>query len=279
LSSILDALNKLEKEESRQDYPLTRARAGGNVFTSKVAIGIIGVVCICLGVIGFGAYYRRSPEKTPELLLEIVRPRVTSEAQETPQPETNVLEQKHPPAPLPKTPVPLPYRSPDPKTMATAATASRPEILSTDNKTETKPKTSEGGNNKVEIEAKQIPAVESTEDPMEEAVVDTAIQDPKPQVVTKAKDTPASIADVSKEALVREEKPLPMDRLEGVSFKIQAISWGETPQERLVVISNQVLREGDGIEGYRISRINPDDIVLRRGANAYRLDFGLKGKP
>jgi hypothetical protein len=256
LSSILDALNKLEKEESRQAYPLKRARAGGKVFTSKVAIGIIGIVCICLGAIGFAAYYRRSPEKKPEPLLEIARPTVTSEAQETQQSETGIIEKKRPLAALPIAPVSLPYKQ-----------------------TETKPKLSEDGNNEGEIEIEQIQAVESKEDAMDEAVVDTPIQDPKPQVVSGEQDTPASLADESKKALVQEEEPLPMDRLVGVSFKIQAISWGEAPQERLVVISNQVLREGDGIEGYRISRINPDDIVLRRGDNAYRLNFGLKGGP
>ena len=130
-----------------------------------------------------------------------------------------------------------------------------------------------------EIETEQIQVVESTEEPIEAAVVAAVSQDLKPHVVGNEKELPDSIEDISKEALVQEEDPLPMDRLEGVSFKIQAISWGEAPQERLVVIGNQVLREGDGIEGYRISRINPDDIVLRRGDNAYRLDFGLKGGP
>lgn len=254
MSSILDALNKLEKEESQQDYPLTRARADGNGFASKIAIGIIAVVCICIGVIGFAAYYRRSPEKTPEPLPGLERPAEAPEAQETPQPETPALGRGLPLASLPKTPDSLPY-----------------------NKSETKPKGSEDETNDDEIETEQIQPVESTEDPMETAAGDTAIHDPQPRVVTKDKKLPESIAEVSKETLVQEEEPLPMDRLEGVSFKIQAISWGEAPQERLVVINNKVLREGDGIDGYRISRINPDDIVLRRGDNAYRIDFGLKG--
>ena len=256
MSSILDALNKLEKEESRQDYPLKRARADRKVFTSNIAMGIAGFVCVCIGAIGFGAYYLRSPEKTPEPLLDVIEPVVKTETQETPQPEAIALEQKRPLASLLKAPVPLPS-----------------------NKSETKPNLSADENIGDEIETERVQVVESTGDAMEEAVADVVLRDPEPQIATNEKDTPDSTEDVSKEALVREEKPLPMDRLEGVSFKIQAISWGETPQERLVVISNQVLREGDGIEGYRISRINPDDIVLRRGANAYRLDFGLKDKP
>jgi len=274
LSSILDALNKLEKEKSRQDYPLKRARADRRVFTSKTAIGIIGFVCICIGAIGFAAYYRRGPEKTLEPLRDAVGPAATSQTQESPPPKASVLEQKDPLAYLSKKPAPLPSISSDPKT-----TKNQPETLSPGNKTETKPKSWNGGNNNDEIETEHIQTIEATEDPMEGSAADTALQKPKPQVVSSAKDTPDAIADVSKGTAVQEKKPLPLNRLEGGGFKIQAISWGETPQERLVVISNQVLREGDSIEGYQISHINPDDIVLRRSDKAYRLDFGLRGQP
>jgi hypothetical protein len=278
LSSILDALNKLEKEESQQDYHLTRARTDGKVFTSKITLGIIGVVCVCVVAIGFGAYYRRNSEKAFEPMIETARPAVTSGAKKMLQPGAGAIEQKRPLASPIKTPVSLPPIPPEPKTMATA-TASQAETLSLENRIKKKPTLSKDENNIDEIETEQIQGVVSAEDPMEEAVADAARQDSKPPVVSNEEALPDSMEDGSKEALVQEEKPLPMDRLEGVSFKIQAISWGEAPQERLVVISNQVLREGDGIEGYRISRINPDDIVLRRGDDAYRLDFGLKGGP
>ena len=109
--------------------------------------------------------------------------------------------------------------------------------------------------------------------------MDTASLKSDPKVLPGKMDSAPSGDDLSKGTPAQEEKPLPMNRIEGVGFKIQAISWGGTSPERLVVINNQVLREGDGIEGYRISRINPDDIFLRRGSNTYRLDFGLKGEP
>jgi len=265
LSSILDALKKLEKETSPQDYPLAPARTGRKVFTPKNTMGIIGVVCVCIGAIGFAAYYQRSPEKSPEPLLGDVTPVVTSKAQETPKPEATLDKQKTASASSHKTPFPLPSMSQD---RISPATARKPEAIFAGSKTTTKPGSSEDRNHTGEIKAEKRRVVGLKE-----------AQEPVSQLLTKEKDKPDSIDDLSKKALTRKKKPLPMDRLEGVGFKIQAISWGETPQERLVVISNKVLREGDILDGYQISHINPDDVVLRRGDKAYQLNFGLKGQP
>jgi hypothetical protein len=278
LSSILDALNKLEKEGSPQDYPLAHARAGRKGLTPKSVFGIIVITCVCAGAIGLAAYTGMRPEKAPEPLLGDVRPVLESMPQETQESEASVHAQKPPVTSLPETPVPLPSISPVPKTMATA-TASQPETQSLGHKTDTKPKSPEDKNNTVETKTQRLQRLESQEDAIQEAVVDSASQKAEPQVLPGEKDPPTSVNELSKEVPAKEEKPLPMDRIEGVGFKIQAISWGDTSPERLVVINNQVLREGDGIEGYLISRINPDDIILRRGSNTYRLDFGLKGEP
>ena len=98
-------------------------------------------------------------------------------------------------------------------------------------------------------------------------------------VLTAEEDTSDPLEAISKQSFAPDEKPLPIDRLEGVGFKIQAISWSEIPEQSLAVINSQVLREGDGIEGYQINRINPDDIVLQRGGKAYRLEFRSTGSP
>lgn len=274
MSSILDALNKLEKEASSREYPLAHAGAGRKGIAPKSVMGMIVIMCVCVGAVGLAAYYRGRPEKASEPLPGEARHGVESRSQEMPEPEAVVSAPRPPVTSLPKTSVPLPSVSPDPKTMATA-TASPAETLSLDNKTETTPKSSEDGNNTAEIKTQQLQLVESKEDPNEKPVVNTASRESAPRILPREKDSPASRDDLSKKVPAQEEKPLPMNRLEGVGLKIQAISWGDTPQERLVVVNNQVLREGDAIEGYRISRINPDDILLRRGKNTYRLDFGL----
>ncbi len=278
MSSILDALNKLEKEGSPQDYPLAHTRSGRKGFTPKRVMGIIVIVCACVGAVGLTAYYRARPEKASKPLLGDVERGVESRPRETPESVGGVSVPKPPVTSLPETPVPAPPISPDPKTMATA-TANQPETLSLDNKTKTKPKSLEDGNNTDGIKTEQFQSAASKEDPKREPVVDTASLKSDPKVLPGKKDSAPSGDDLSKGTPAQEEKPLPMNRIEGVGFKIQAISWGDTSPERLVVINNQVLREGDSIEGYRISRINPDDILLRRGRNTYRLDFGLKGEP
>lgn len=278
MSSILDALNKLEREVSSRDYPLAHAGSGRKKITPKSVMGIIVIACVCVGAVGLAAYYRARPEKAPEPLLGVAGHREESRPQETPEPKASVRVPKPPLTSPSKAPVPLPSISPGPKTTV-PATVSRPETVFLDNKAETKPKSSGGKNNTAVIQTEQVKLLESKEDPIEKPVVNTASRKSEPQVLPGKKDAPASKGNLSKRAPVQERKPLPMNRLEGIGFKIQAISWGETPLERLVVINNQVLREGDGIEGYRISRINPDDILLRRGSNTYRLDFGLKGEP
>jgi Type II secretion system protein B len=282
LSSILDALNKLEKEGAPQDYPLANTRAGRKVFIAKSTILMIGVVCLCIGTIGFVIYNQRGSEKVSEPVVEEVQPVVTSKAQETVKPlpavddETSVL------APAQKTPTPLPTPSQDPKSMVGI---SNPETVISDDTPIIQPKSPEAESAGAEIKTESGPVMESKPDMeseneiIEKPAADKAIPETGSPVITREKDTPDSNAGSMQEMADQEEKPEPLDRLEGVGLKIQAISWGETPQERLAVINNQVLREGDGIEGYQISHINPDDIVLRRGGKSYQLDFSLKGGP
>ena len=59
-------------------------------------------------------------------------------------------------------------------------------------------------------------------------------------------------------------------------LKLQAIAWSANPTERIAVVNSSILREGDAVEGYRVVRINRDDVVLRGGGGEGRLLFGAK---
>ncbi|MDX2445877.1 MAG: general secretion pathway protein GspB [Desulfobacterales bacterium] len=266
MSSILDSLKKLEKEKSRQDYPPALIRGSKRGFIPKRAIGIFGIVCVCIGAIGFATYYQWRPEKAPEPFIEKASPAAKPEVQETPKPGIAVDEQKTSLASI--------SRDSESK-----ANTSKPEAILFGGKTIAKPGSPEDKNDTGEVKTEERQVVETIKAQEDKPVMQKTLPESVPQPLTKEKNKPNSTDDLPEEEHVQEKKPLPMDRLEGGGFKIQAISWGETPQERLVVISNQVLREGDSIEGYQISHINPDDIVLRRSDKAYRLDFGLKGRP
>ncbi len=61
--------------------------------------------------------------------------------------------------------------------------------------------------------------------------------------------------------------------LENDSLKVQAISWNKSQTNRIAVIDNHVLREGDFVEGYRLVTIEKDSVILHHSGNAYRLGF------
>jgi hypothetical protein len=59
-------------------------------------------------------------------------------------------------------------------------------------------------------------------------------------------------------------------------LKLQAISWSRNPANRIAVINGNILREGAALEGYSISRIAKDEVVVRKGAEEWKLVFNLK---
>ena len=59
-------------------------------------------------------------------------------------------------------------------------------------------------------------------------------------------------------------------------LKLQAISWSQNPADRIAVINGNILREGAALEGYSISRIAKDEVVVRKGAEEWKLVFRLK---
>ena len=61
--------------------------------------------------------------------------------------------------------------------------------------------------------------------------------------------------------------------LKNNSLKIQAISWTKKPADRIAVIDNRVLAEGDSVQGYRLVTIEKDSVILHDSDNDYRLKF------
>ncbi|MCG8549988.1 MAG: general secretion pathway protein GspB [Desulfobacterales bacterium] len=61
--------------------------------------------------------------------------------------------------------------------------------------------------------------------------------------------------------------------LKDQSLKIQAISWDQSPTNRITVINNSILNEGDAIQGFRVVRIEKDGVLLNGNGKNYRLKF------
>jgi len=266
LSSILDSLKKLEKETSQQNNLLVHAWTDRKAGIPKRVIGIVGGICICVGAIGLAAYYGGEANTIPEPLSTVAAP--------APKPAAILDKPEKPLTPSPDAPAPLPSTSTNRNAITSAATS---EIKASDSESIAKPISSESENTKQVVKIDTEQAVASEKPPKEAQKEEKAPAEPERQVVTAEKDTSDSQDVISQNVPVKKEEPLPVDRLEGVGIKIQAISWSEAPEQSLAVINNQVLREGDGIEGYQISRINPDDIILQRGGKVFQLDFRSTG--
>ena len=65
--------------------------------------------------------------------------------------------------------------------------------------------------------------------------------------------------------------PLPLPTSAGLG--LQAISWSEQTDRRIVVINNRVLHLGQVIDGYAVETIDPDSVTLSRAGRAYVLAF------
>jgi hypothetical protein len=268
LSSILDSLKKLEKETAQQENLQAIAGVETKAAASKRIITLIGILCLCVVAFGAMVHYQgfsnNVTESPPEKAAPTAKPAT---------PQDNIEKQ---PTPSQDSPAPLPAA---PVESTTTAVAAVPEVEASDQISAQKP-----------IPEKEVAPRQNTVQDSEGAAAveelskeaqgqEKSLPGPEPQVQTAKADTLDSPADVSPEEPVKKNEPLQIERLEGVSFKIQAISWSETPEQSLAVVNSQVLREGDTIEGYHIRQINPDDIILNRGGKAYRLDFRSTGSP
>jgi hypothetical protein len=65
-----------------------------------------------------------------------------------------------------------------------------------------------------------------------------------------------------------------LERLTDGSLKVQAIVWSPTPQERMAVLNNQIVREGDAVDDFTVVAIGPDDVVVRKDGQMWRAIFG-----
>jgi hypothetical protein len=65
-------------------------------------------------------------------------------------------------------------------------------------------------------------------------------------------------------------------RLDDSNLKLQAIAWSNDVAQRIAVVNGHVVREGESVEGYSVTQIRQDDIIVSDGAESWRLEFGLK---
>jgi hypothetical protein len=97
---------------------------------------------------------------------------------------------------------------------------------------------------------------------------------PAAKVVTSGKD---NIVPVQPSARIsRSEIPMDAERLQDGRLKIQAIAWAPDARERMAVINNRILREGESVEGFTILMIGEDQVLLSAEGRRWRVVFGRR---
>lgn len=59
-------------------------------------------------------------------------------------------------------------------------------------------------------------------------------------------------------------------------LKLQAIAWSQDASRRMVVINSRIFREGETVDGFSITQIREDDVIITDGSEIWRLEFSLK---
>ena len=57
------------------------------------------------------------------------------------------------------------------------------------------------------------------------------------------------------------------------ALQLQAISWSNVPGARITVIDGRILHEGQTIGEYTVTRIRPDDIILKKAGQPWKLGY------
>lgn len=119
-----------------------------------------------------------------------------------------------------------------------------------------------------------IPAPEpALKTPPQEAPTQKPAPQPQPAV-------PGPQAAAIREENIPEAPPDPYANVpkleENSPIKLQAISWAQTADKSIAVINNNVLHEGDSVEGYSVVKIRPDDVIVRRDGRMWRASFSIR---
>ncbi len=65
-------------------------------------------------------------------------------------------------------------------------------------------------------------------------------------------------------------------RLDNAKLKLQAIAWSNNASQRIAVINDRIVREGESVEGFSINQIRQDDVVVNDGTQSWQLEFDLR---
>jgi len=87
---------------------------------------------------------------------------------------------------------------------------------------------------------------------------------------------PAKINPIQQSDLVNRNRPEISEIGEEAGLDLQAISWSSDVKKRLAVINGKLCRENESVGGYVVKQINPDDIMVSKGATTGKLVLKIR---
>lgn len=99
-----------------------------------------------------------------------------------------------------------------------------------------------------------------------------------PQNMPTSEKSVAERSEVTDKPATSPPKPtrVAYDRIDDTKLKLQALAWFKDASKRMAVINDRIVREGESVDGYQITQIRQEDVVVNDGSKSWLLEFGLK---
>lgn len=101
----------------------------------------------------------------------------------------------------------------------------------------------------------------------------------------EARPSPARSIASSAERSDKGRTPTPrtvednLSRIDESKLKVMAIAWATDPSRRLAVVNGHIVKEGESVEGFSVTQIRKDDIIVNDGGRSWRVELTLKSQP
>jgi hypothetical protein len=265
LSSILKALKKIEEsappEESLNPaqafnpHTVFRQRQRGRWITSKMLyMGVAAVVVLAAAILIRGWMSGEADPRgdKPASAAAGSRPAgVDAFRAKLPDGKTAALS--------PPVAVPSPFGPAGPVAVPAPPPADAPEVTAAQRPAST----AQSARPAVRAVPKETPQAPSAERP-------PAL----PQRAASARETPPTGRPPA--ARAPEDN---LSRLDDSKLKVMAIAWHGQATRRIAVINGHIVKEGESVDGYTITRIRKDDVIVNDGSRSWRVEFALKVQP
>ena len=96
------------------------------------------------------------------------------------------------------------------------------------------------------------------------------------KVSEQRKARPPKPASTSRPRATAAQSTRSYQRLDDAKLKLQAIAWSNVAAQRIAVINNRIVREGESVEGFSINQIRQEDVIVNDGNQSWQLEFELR---